>query len=471
MKHFDLIVIGSGPAGEKAAVKAAYHGKSVAVVERESMLGGAGTNTGTLPSKTLKETALYYSGLHEKGLFGVDKELERAVSADDFFFRKNEVQDSQELGIEKNFLLHNIEVFKGSGSMIDAHTVKVEGPNAGEISGDFILIATGSYPFHPPGIPFDGKFVHDSDTILSIKGIPKSMVIVGAGVIGCEYATIFAVMGTKVTLVNSRPDILTFLDQEIRDLLVGCMQDDGVEFVFNQRVAEVSILPEEHACNVHAKLSDGEPIEADMFLYAAGRSGQSDGLNLAAAGVEIGQRGQIIVDKEYRTSAESVFAVGDVIGFPALASTGMDQGRVAVSHMFGFGGQVRLSEHFPYGIYTIPEVSVYGLTEDEAKAQGIDYAVGRARYIDMPRGKIMGMKRGLLKLIVEKETERVLGVHIMGKIATELIHYGMALVDNQASIETVINRVYNMPTLHELYKYAGYNALIEGHYLDAPAGH
>lgn len=471
MKHYDLIVIGSGPAGEKAAVKAAYHGKSVAVVEKESMLGGAGTNTGTLPSKTLKETALYYSGVQEAGLFGVDKELKRAADAEDFFFRKNEVQDNQELGIEKNFVLHNIDVYKGKGSVVNPNRVQVVGVDDAIIEGDFILIATGSYPFQPPGIPFDGKFVHDSDTILNIKGIPKSLVIVGAGVIGCEYATIFAIMGTKVKLVNSHAEILTFLDPEIRGLLVDSMKADGIEFIVNQRVDEVEVLPEDHEFNAHAKLSDGDPIQADMFLYAAGRSGSSKGLGLEELGIEINSRGNITVDKEYRTAVPNIFAVGDVIGFPALASTGMDQGRVAVSHMFGFDDQVQLTTSFPYGIYTIPEVSVYGVTEEEAKQQDINYVVGRARYVDMPRGKIMGVKRGLLKLIIAKDTEQVIGVHIFGKIATELIHYGMALVDNKATIETVVNRVYNMPTLHELYKYAGYNALIEGHYLDAPAGH
>lgn len=471
MKHYDLIVIGSGPAGEKAAVKAAYHGKNVAVVEKESMLGGAGTNTGTLPSKTLKETALYYSGVNEAGLWGVDKELKRAADAEDFFFRKNEVQDNQELGIEKNFLLHNIEVYKGKGTVVSPNRVQVVGEDDALIEADFILIATGSYPFQPEGIPFDGKYVHDSDTILNIKGIPKSLVIVGAGVIGCEYATIFAIMGTKVTLVNSHADILTFLDGEIRDLLVESMKADKIEFVVNQRIDEVTILPEDHEHNVHAKLSDGDPIQAEMFLYAAGRSGSSKGLGLEQLGIEINNRGNITVDKEYRTAVPNIFAVGDVIGFPALASTGMDQGRIAVSHMFGFGDQVQLTPSFPYGIYTIPEVSVYGITEEEAQQQDIKYVVGRARYVDMPRGKIMGVKRGLLKLIVAKDTEQVLGVHIFGKIATELVHYGMALVDNKATIETVVNRVYNMPTLHELYKYAGYNALIEGHYLDAPAGH
>ncbi|MEM8549776.1 MAG: FAD-dependent oxidoreductase, partial [Verrucomicrobiota bacterium] len=285
MKTYDLIIIGSGPAGEKAAVKAAYYGKNVAVVEKRGDLGGAGTNTGTLPSKTLKETALYYSGLNEKGLFGVDKELKRAADAQDFFYRKNQVVEEQEEGIEENFKLHNIDTYQGTGSLKDAHTVIVEGTDAAELRGEFILIATGSYPFQPPGIPFDGKFVHDSDTILTIKKIPQSMVIVGAGVIGCEYATIFAVMGCKVKLVNSREEILTFLDREICRELMEDMERAGVEFVFGSRVEDVEILPEDHESNVHAKLTNGEPIQAQMFLYAAGRSGCAKGLGHEEIGV------------------------------------------------------------------------------------------------------------------------------------------------------------------------------------------
>lgn len=471
MKEYDLIIIGSGPAGEKAAVKAAYYGKQVAIVEKRGDLGGAGTNTGTLPSKTLKETALYYSGLGDKGLFGVDKELEHAASAQDFFFRKNQVVEEQEEGIEKNFKLHNIEIFQGTGTLKDRHTVTVDGKDACELSGSFILIATGSYPFHPPGIPFDGKFVHDSDSILAINRIPKSMVIVGAGVIGCEYATIFAIMGTKVKLVNSREEILTFLDREICRELMEDMEKAGVEFVLGSRIDGVEILPDEHQYNVHAKLTNGEPIQAEMFLYAAGRSGSSNNMNLEKNGIEVDKRGNIGVDEEYRTAVPNIYAVGDVIGFPALASTSMDQGRVAVTHMFGFHGLEKISDQFPYGIYTIPEVSVFGMTEDEAQEKGVDHVIGRAKYKDMPRGKIMGVKEGLLKMVIERDSRKIVGVHIFGKIATELIHYGMDLVENEATLLDVIGRVYNTPTLHELYKYAAYNALIEGHYMDKPVGH
>ncbi|MDP0496866.1 MAG: Si-specific NAD(P)(+) transhydrogenase [Verrucomicrobiota bacterium JB024] len=471
MKKYDLVIIGSGPAGEKAAVKAAYYGKQVAVVEKRADLGGAGTNTGTLPSKTLKETALYYSGLSDRGLFGVDKELERAANVRDFFFRKNQVVEQQEESITANFKLHNIDTYVGTATIKDPHTVTVAGKDACELQTEFILVATGSYPFQPPGIPFDGKFVHDSDTILNINRIPRSIVIVGAGVIGCEYATIFAVMGTQVKLVNSHEEILTFLDREICRELQTDMERIGVQFIFGSRVDEVKILPDEHTHNVHAKLTNGEPIEADMFLYAAGRSGTVHGLGLEELGVEIDKRQNIVVDETYRTAVPSIYAAGDVIGFPALASTSMDQGRVSVTHMFGFHDQEKLSPQFPYGIYTIPEVSVYGMTEDEAQEKKIDYCVGRARFRDMPRGKIMGVKEGLLKLVVERQSRKILGVHIFGKIATELIHYGMDLVQNEDTLSRVISRVYNTPTLHELYKYAAYNALIEGHYMDDPVGH
>ncbi len=468
---YDLIVIGSGPAGEKASMKAAYYGYKVAVVEKTDEYGGAGTNTGTLPSKTLKETAVYFSGYDEKGLFGVDKSLDRNADAQDFFFRKNQVVDSQEQSIEDNFRLHNIDTFVGTGSIVDAHTVKVEGETSQELSTRFILVATGSYPFHPPGIPFDKEFVHDSDSILHIKRIPKSIVIVGAGVIGCEYATIFAYMGAKVTLVNGSDEILTFLDHEIRDALQAKMESDGIRFLFGNRVEEVTILPHEHEDNVHAILTNGDPLEADMFLYAAGRSGSSSGLGLEALGVEITKRGSICVDNCYATSVPNIYAAGDVIGFPSLASTSMDQGRVCVTHMFGLHGQEKISDHFPYGIYTIPEVSVFGVTEDQAEEQGIPIVIGRARYADSSRGKILGAKEGLLKLIVEKHTRIVLGVHIFGSSATELIHYGMSVVENRETLSNITSRVYNTPTLHELYKNAAYNAFIAGHYLDHPTGH
>lgn len=471
MREFDLVVIGSGPAGEKAAVKAAYHGHSVLVIEKNKVVGGAGTNTGTLPSKTLKETSLYYSGFYDKGLFGVDKQLERAAESKDFFFRKNHATEEQNKWIEANFKLHGIELSYGTASFVDEHTIEIDGGEKELVSGKNIIIATGSHPFQPPGIPFDGKCIHDSDTILNIDQIPRSLVIVGAGVIGCEYATIFGVMGCQVKLINSRGEILTFLDHEIRDQLIAQFAEDGIELVLNSRVEDVELLPDWCDNAVQAKLTNGDKIEADMFLYAAGRRGSSGGLNLDALKIETGDRGQILVDEDYRTRVPHIFAVGDVIGFPALASTSMEQGRIAATHALGLETIEKVPAQFPFGIYTIPEMSAYGMTEQEAKQKGVEYRVGRAHYQNMPRGRIMGVDEGMLKLLFEAKTQRIIGVHIFGKIATELVHYGMSLIDNEETLGDIIGRVYNSPTLHELYKYAAYNGLIEGEHGEEKVGY
>lgn len=453
------MVIGSGPAGEKAATKAAYYGKRVALVEQQNVYGGAGVNTGTLPSKTLKATALYLSGLTDAGLYGVDRKLDHSVTAHDFLFRKNQVCPGQSDAIGMRLKAHGVAVYQGKGSLLDANTVMVDGSRPAQLRANFIIIATGSYPFHPAEIPFDGRVIHDSDTILLIDRMPRSLVIVGAGVIGCEYATIFAVMGCKVWLVNSHGDILPFLDVEIRHHLVESMQTDGVEFVFGARVSSV----EQKDGGVAVDLSDGRELSADMLLYAAGRSGRTAGLNLDRVGIEVGAREQIPVDDEYRTKVPSIFAVGDVIGFPALASTSMDQGRVAVAHMFGLHDQERINEQFPYGIYTIPEVSTFGLTGEEAEKQGIAFGECRANYVDSARGRILGVKCGLLKMVYDRNDGRILGVHIFGRSSTELIHYGMAVVAQKLTLLDVANAVFNCPTLHELYKSAALDGLMQLH--------
>lgn len=455
---YDLIVIGSGPAGEKAAVKAAYYGYKVALVEKEEMYGGAGTNTGTIPSKTLKETALYLSGRRDKGVFGIDRQLEREVSIQDFFYRKNKVVNLQSGEVKKNLLCHNVDVFRGKGRFIDPHTVEVVGEKIEHIKGKYIVIATGSYPVHLEGIPFDQKRIHDSDSILNIDFIPKSIVIVGAGVIGCEYATIFANMGTEVTLINGHAEILPWLDREIAQAMMASMSKDGVKFVLENRVQNVT-PPTPPDSLVRAHLATGEPIAAEVFLYAAGRAGATQSLNLEAAGLSVNDRQLISVDKTYQTKVSHIYAVGDVIGFPALASTSMDQGRVAVAHIFGLHDLEHIATDFPYGIYTIPEVSAFGMTEEQAKKSNIAYYTGKAFYEDMPRGRILGADRGFLKMILEKGSDRILGVHLFGPIATELIHYGMSLVEKQQKLGDVISMIFNFPTLHELYKYAAYNAL------------
>jgi NAD(P) transhydrogenase len=470
---YDLIVIGSGPAGAKAAALAAFYGKSVAMVEKESRLGGAGTNTGTLPSKTLKETAVFLSGFNDRGLFGVDRKPERAVCVTDLLFRKATVTSQQADDIRRNLSTLEVDIIQGLGSLVDAHTVQVQPPGGAApvlLKGEFILLATGSRPWRLPGVPFDGYRVHDSDTILEIDHIPESIVIVGAGVIGCEYATVFAVMGSKVTLINGRADFLNFLDGEVLGILRREMENEGVKFLMCNRAEGVSVCDRAGKKIVSAHLADGSTIEADMFLYAAGRIGNTDGLNLEGVGLKVGERGIIAVDEQYRTTVSNIFAVGDLIGFPALASTGMDQGRVAVTHMFKLAEFQRTDQVFPMGVYTIPEVTCAGLTEEEAKKMGKKYLVGHAWYKDTPRGRIIGSKFGLLKILADPDTLAVLGVHIVGRIATELIHFGLLLVEDQVTVTRVAAMIYNQPTLHELYKIAAFDIVRQKQGLPAMNG-
>lgn len=459
MKKYDLIVIGSGPGGEKAAAKAAYFGFKVAMVEKAKVFGGAGVNTGTLPSKTLKETALYLSGKYEKGIYGVEKQLKHQASVEEFMYRKNFIVNTQSDAVFHNLMRHQVDIFWGKGSIVDPHTVLVQG-DAGEekITGDYILLATGSYPVHLPGITFDGKRVHDSDTILEITQFPSSICVAGAGVIGCEYATIFSAMGAKVYLINRTDQLLSFIDKEVSQALVEQMQRDGIELLVNTSVKELHI-PDNPRELLRVGLDNGEWIHVDMFLLAAGRNGNTKGLNLDKVGIEVDKRECIKVDDQFRTLVPSIYAVGDVIGFPALANTSMDQGRLAVAHMFHTGDLDCLYKALPYGIYTIPEVSTVGLSEEEAKKQNLNYCVGKANYSDMARGKIIGAQHGFLKLVFTKDDLVVRGVHIIGHLATELIHYGMQLVEDHKTVRDLISAVFNYPTLHDLYKYAAYDGL------------
>ena len=458
MKKYDLIVIGSGPAGEKAAVKAAFFGYRVAIIEKEKKMGGAGVNTGTLPSKTLKETALYYSGKYDKGLYGIDRELKHGASIDDFMYRKQVVCTSMNQEIVNNLKRHKVDIYTGFATFEDAHSVRVIGIKEILLQARFIIIATGSYPYQPDNIPFDGKRVHDSDSILAINQFPKTLCIVGAGVIGCEYATIFAAMGAQVFLVNNKNKILSFLDFDISKALVDEMQKDGIDILFETEVKDISV-PKDDSEPIDVVLSNDSILHVDMFLYAAGRSGNTKTLKLEKVGVKTGKKETIQVNACYQTNISSIYAVGDVIGFPALASTSMDQGRVAVSHMFQIKDHDQIAKIFPYGIYTIPEVSMVGLTEEDAKEQNVHYEVGIANFSFMPRGKIMGIRTGFLKLIFEKDSLVVLGVHCIGPLATELIHFGLSLVENKKNLNQIISTIFNYPTLHDLYKYASYNGL------------
>lgn len=464
MKKYDLVVIGTGPAGEKAAVKAAYFGHKVAIIEKEKIFGGAEVITGTLPSKTLKETALYFSGKYEKGLFGVDRTLQHEASLEDFMFRKNFVTAYAAKEIRENILRHGVDIYGGTASFEDPHTIRVSGEKDELLYGEYIIVATGSYPFHPASIPFDKERVHDSDTILQMKRFPISLCIVGAGVIGCEYATIFSTMGAKVYLVNDKEKILPQIDQEVAASLVKQMRSEGIDILFNTSVTAIE-KPKNEIEMLKITLQNGQTIETDMFLFAAGRSGNIRSLGCDKIGLKIGKRETIEVDSQYRTNIAHIYAVGDVIGFPALASTSMDQGRAAVAHIFQTKDLEHLPSFFPYGIYTIPEISMVGMTEEEAISSHLGYCIGKANYADMARGQIMGSKHGFLKILFTKDDLKIRGVHIIGPIASEIIHYGLELVESRRTLYDVIGRVFNFPTLHDLYKYAAYDGLsnLSGH--------
>lgn len=464
MKRYELIVIGSGPAGEKAAVKAAYFDHKVALIEKASLYGGAGVVTGTLPSKTLKETALYLSGKYDKGLFGVDRDISGEATVENFLYRKNFIVATEAKEVLQNLIRHKVDLYDGVASFEDAHHVRIHGPKEELIEGDNIIIATGSYPNHPENIPFDHKRVHDSDSILEITRFPRSIAILGAGVVGLEYATIFSTMGTKVFLINRSDQILNFIDQEIVAHFLEHMQKDQIDLYFNQSVEKIAV-PENDKADINVTLGSGQTLAVDMFLFAAGRNGNTSQLKLDKVGITVDKRENIPVNEHYQTSVPHIYAVGDVIGFPALASTSMDQGRVAVAHIFQTKDIEEIARVLPYGIYTVPEISTAGLSEEDAKKQNLSYCTGIARHANMPRGKILGATEGMLKLVFTRSDLVIKGVHIFGHLATELIHHGVSLIEGNKTLLDVIGKVYNFPTLHDLYKYAAYDGLgnLAGH--------
>jgi NAD(P) transhydrogenase len=454
---FDLIVIGSGPAGEKGAAQAAYFGKRVALIEKAPHLGGAGFNTGTVPSKTLRETALYFSGLRQRGLYGIDYALHDGLTVGDFMYRKQIVVEDAWRTIHQNLERHQIDLVWGEARFLDSHTISVKLRDGGEsrLTADVFLIATGSSPFQPAGIPFDHRLIYDSDTILEMHGIPKSMAVIGGGVIGTEYASIFSALGVQVTLVDTRDRLLPFVDAEIAERLRAHLSSLGLRFVFNTRMAG---LQPEHD-HVKLNLSNGESFNCDCLLFAAGRSGNVQGLNLEAIGMQLGERGTIKVSDKYQTNLPHIYAAGDVIGFPALASTSMEQARVAMVHAFNLQYKEAVSSTIPLAVYAIPEISMVGLTEDECKAKNIPCLVGRALYERNPRGQIIGDTSGMLKLVFSPADKKLLGVHLIGEMASELIHIGAHVMTAGGTIDEFIHAVYNFPTLADSYKYAAYDGL------------
>ena len=461
---FDLVIIGCGPAGEKAGAQAAYFDKRVAIIERAPEVGGSCINTGTVPSKTLRESALYFSGLRQRGLYGIDYSLKENLTIHDFMHHEREVVEMERQRIRKNLELHHIELIHGQAAFEDAHTIAVRGASGmRSLRGEIILIATGSTPQRPPEIAFDDVHVFDSDTFLQMKQIPRSLAVIGGGVIGCEYASIFMALGVQVTLVDGRDRLLPFLDSEISQRLRDRLASLGMNFLFNERPAKVELCP----AGVRLIMKSGKTMEAETALFAAGRKAAVDSLKLENAGLAINARGYIDVDQNYRTAQSNLYAAGDVIGFPALASTSMEQGRVAVCHAFGFKYKQRVASMLPMGIYTIPEISAAGETEESCKEKKIDYCVGRALYENNARGHITGDTAGLLKLIFARADKKLLGVSMIGENATELIHVGLIVMDKGLPIDEFIEQVFNYPTLSETYKYAAYDGLgnLAGHKL------
>jgi len=455
--RFDLVVIGAGPAGEKGAAQAAYFGKRVAIIEREAQPGGAAVHTGTLPSKTLRETALFLSGYRQLDLYGVTVEVSPHLAVAKLIARKDAVRELETARIIENLRAHGVEQIRGQARFLDAATVEVVADgSARELSAEAFLIATGTHPFRPSHIPFDDPDVHDSNDILGIDRLPTSLAVLGGGVIGCEYASMFAALGVEVHLVESRPSLLPFLDREMGEQLLGAMTHLGVVPHLEDRAEEVR---RDANGALVCLLRSGAALVCDQVLVASGRGGNTAGLGLEEIGVATDARGYVVVDEEFRTGVQAIYAAGDVIGFPALASTSMEQARVAVCRAFGFAYKQRVSPLLPYGVYTIPEVSCVGLGEDEALERGVDVVVGRAYFRDNARAQILGDRDGMVKLVFERGTRDLLGCHCIGERASELVHVGQAMIALGGTVDTLIETVFNYPTLGEAYKYAAYDAL------------
>jgi NAD(P) transhydrogenase len=449
---FDVIVIGSGPAGEKAAIEASKMNKSAAIVERNSVQGGVCIHTGTIPSKTLRETAMYIAGLRQRTAYGLLGGVRADLSIRELMHRKDQVVLQELDVIQQNMSQHRISVIQGSGMVTGPHTVIVshDGTSNRIVTAEAIIISTGTHSFHPPQVPFDNKFIYDAETVIDLDILPRTMTIVGGGVIGCEYASIFTHLGVKVTIIDPRKRLLSFLDHEIADALTYLMRKYGITLMLGDSAEAISVQGDQ----VVTVTKSNRRITSDRLLYAAGRTGNTEDLGLEALGIETDDRGQIKVDERYRTSVPSIYAVGDVIGFPSLASVSMDQGRLAAIHAFRKDDVSCLNTLLPFGIYTIPEVSLVGETEESLTASGQEYEIGVARYYELARGQIINDHDGMLKLIFEPKSKRILGVHIIGERATELVHIGQAVMTHGGTMDYFVDTVFNYPTLAEAYKVA-----------------
>jgi NAD(P) transhydrogenase len=457
MTTLDMLVIGAGPAGEKAAVQAAYFGHRVAVVDRADAPGGSAVRSAGVPTKTLRDTALYITGFRRRDVYGLSLQLHPSVAVERLMARTAEVVATRTASVRSNLDRHDVELLRGEARLGPDRSVIVSAPDGSErtLRADVILIATGSRPFRPSDVPFDDPDVHDSEDIIDLDGIPESLVVVGGGPVGCEYASVFTALGVEVTLLDLADRLVPFMDAEISTALAETFTDMGMRIVLGQGMGTVKRV-DGGLCVV---LGSGERLQPQKVLFAAGRTGNTAGLGLEQAGVEVDGRGRIVVDDTYRTTAEGIYAAGDVIGPPALASVSMEQGRIAACHALGIPFKETLDPLPPYGVYTIPEVAMVGITEEEATRAGIDHEVGRGWFEHSPRAQIAGATEGLIKLVFRRDDRRLLGVHILAEIASELIHIGQGAIASGQQIDTFIHRTFNLPTYSETYKYAAYDGL------------
>jgi NAD(P) transhydrogenase len=454
--HYDMIVIGSGPAGRRAAVQGAKFGKRILVIERGRRVGGVSVHTGTIPSKTLRETVLNLSGWRERGFYGKAYRAKQDITAEDLRKRLEITLHHEVEVLEHQFARNRVDTIIGSARFVDPKTITVDGPDGVmTFSADRFVIAVGTRPYRPKHIEFDGENIVDSDEILDLTRIPRQLVVVGASVIGMEYASIFSTLDVKVTVIEPNASMMPFLDRELADEFVHDLRDRGVTIRFNARVTAAKVQGPGR-CLV--SMEDGRELRADMVLFSAGREGAIDALNLPACGLETDERGRLTVDKAtFQTATPHIYAAGDIVGFPSLASTSMEQGRIAACHAFEEPIQAA-PEFFPYGIYSVPEISTIGLSEEQARERGIPYECGVARFRETSRGHIMGIGTGFMKMLFALETRRLLGVHIVGEGATELIHIGQAVLNLEGTLDYFVENTFNYPTLAEAYKVAALDA-------------
>ncbi|MEM7115253.1 MAG: Si-specific NAD(P)(+) transhydrogenase [Chloroflexota bacterium] len=454
---YDMVVIGTGPSGQKAAVQAAKAGKRIAIVDKRDFVGGVCVNTGTIPSKTLREAVLYLSGFRERNIYGASYRVKQHITMEDLQLRCNYVMGNEIDVIKHQMHRNKIDLINGMAIFADPHTLHVETiTGVRPVTAEHIVIAVGTSPTRPENIPFIPDRIFTSDGLLQMEDVPRSLAVIGAGVIGIEYASIFAALGTRVTVIDMRPRLLSFVDDEVTGALTYHLRQQRVTVRLGERVDRIDY--DEKTNKVITHLESGKRVTTEKALYSIGRTGSTTKLNVTAAGLEADKRGRLKVNSSYQTAIPHIYGVGDVIGFPSLASTSMEQGRLASAHAFGIPTN-SIPELFPYGIYTIPEISMVGKTEEELTDAGIPYEIGKAHYKEISRGQIIGDQIGMLKLLFGLEDHRLLGVHIIGEGASELIHIGQAVMAFGGTVDYFVNTVFNYPTLAEAYKVAALDGI------------